>query len=103
MARVMSNHGPSGEGECGQCHDGDNVHAKSHGKHTHKSTGITPHDHFVKVLDISGTLILLELITELFHVGGEGIEIKVLDPLVTLGELGLGGLLVCGDAHDVIK
>ena len=91
--RVMSNHCPAGEGERRQGQDRDDVHTKSHGEHTYYSTGITPHDHLIKMLYISRALILLQLVAELFHISREGIEIEVLDPFVTLCELDLGGLL----------
>ena len=58
--RVMSNHCPASEGERRQGQDGDDVHTKSHGELTYYSTGITPHDHLIKMLYISRALILLQ-------------------------------------------
>mmetsp|Transcript_18665 Transcript_18665/g.32096 ORF Transcript_18665/g.32096 Transcript_18665/m.32096 type:complete len:274 (+) Transcript_18665:613-1434(+) len=101
VAGVMSDHRPASEGECGQCDDRDGVDAESHGEHAHESAGVGPHDHFVQVFDVRGTLVLLELVSELLDVFREGIEVEVLDPLVGWGELGrLSRGLVLGNAHN---
>jgi hypothetical protein len=88
MTSVVGNHCPPGKGKGRQGHDGDGTHTKSHSKQPHKSTHVTPHDHFVQMTHVSVTLVLFEFISEFFHVGGECVEVEGFDPLIGLGELG---------------
>jgi hypothetical protein len=99
MTSVVRNHCPPGKGKCRQRHNGDDANTESHGKHSHQSAHVTPHDHFLEVSNVSVALVLFEFISELFHVGGEAVEVEGFDPLIGLGEL---GSRVFGDAHDVM-
>lgn len=91
MTRMMSNHRPPRKRERTQPHHRNNPHAQSHGEHSHQSTNVAPHDHFVEVTDVSFALVLFEFVSEFLHVGGEGVVVVGFDPLVAFCELGRGG------------
>ena len=95
---VMGDHRPPGEGPGTQSKDGDDVHAKAHGEEANGGAGIGPGDHLVEMTDIGLALVLLELVAEGLDVGREGLEVKVLDPLVLLFEL-LGSVAGASAAH----
>jgi hypothetical protein len=88
MAGVMSNHGPSSEGEGGQSHDGEESHSESHGENSYGSADVGPEDHLVEVADVCMALVSLEFFAEFLHVSSEGVVVVGFDPLVAFGKLG---------------
>jgi len=94
VTRVVSNHGPSSEGEGGQGENGNNVHTEAHGEHADKTTGVGPHDHLLEMTDIGRPLVPPKFFSKLLQSAVKASKSKVFSHSSDFASFGSDSFLV---------
>lgn len=82
VARVVRDHGPTGERPRRECRNGERIGRRPHRRQTNNGRRVSPSDNLVEVCHVLGATQFLQFLSQRTHVLAKGVVVELGDPLV---------------------